>query len=81
MKAMVWIKVGGGVLVVLAALAAADTRYVDVAKETSQETKERAIASRTEGCMVLHGREALKSGCCKKEAKEEPKSHSGCCRK
>lgn len=81
MKAMTWLKVGGCALVALAALAAADTRHLEVTRKAHWDPASRAIALGSEGCSHSEGKEvATKGGCCKKEAKEEVK-HSGCCRK
>jgi hypothetical protein len=84
MKAMTWLKVGGCALVALAALAAADTRHMEVTGKAHWDPASRAIAlgSDAEGCSHSHQKEAAatKGGCCKKEAKVEVK-RSGCCRK
>ena len=82
---MTWLKVSGCALVALAALAAADTRHMEVTGEAHWDPASRAIAlgpEATEGCSHSNEKEAAarKSGCCKKDAKEEVK-HSGCCRK
>jgi hypothetical protein len=80
MKAMTWLKVGGCALVALAALAAADTRHMEVKGTAPWDPASRAIALGPEGCSHSEAKEVTKGGCCKKEAKEEVK-HSGCCRK
>jgi hypothetical protein len=80
MKAMTWLKVGGGVLVALAAFAAADTRYVEI---TGQWPGDRhVIASRADACKVLAEASATNDGCCKSAAENsKQQGHSGCCRK
>lgn len=79
MKAMTWLKVGGCVLIALAAIAAADTRQVRVSGPAPGEGISHAIASRVDACSVAQD-EGANGGCCKKEAKSQ-RQHSGCCRK
>lgn len=78
MKAMTWLKVGGGALVTLAGFAAAGTHYAEVTGLAPVNPESHAIASEPTGCPVK--KELAKSGCCKKETKAEPKQ-GGCCRK
>ena len=78
---MTWLKVSGCALVALAALAAADTRHMEVTGSAPWDPASRAIALGSDGCSHSETKEAAtKGGCCNKEAKEEVK-HSGCCRK
>ena len=78
MKAMTWLKAGGGALVTLAAFAAAGTHYAEVTGSAPVNPGSHAIASGPAGCPVK--KEPAKAGCCKKETKVEPKP-GGCCRK
>jgi hypothetical protein len=82
MKAMTWLKIGGGVLVALAAIAAADTRRIEVAEKAPEPRMGRVIASSAE-CQVASEQKSSSGGCCQKKAeqKAEPAQHSGCCRK
>jgi hypothetical protein len=79
MKAMTWLKAGGCVLVALAAIAAADTRYAEVTGKGPAQGISHAIASRANSCPVSHESQQDHHGCCKKDAKEA--DESGCCRK
>lgn len=82
MKAMTWLKAGGCVLVALAAIAAADTRYAEVTGKGPVQGVSRAIASRVDSCPVSHEKSQQdQQGCCKKDAKEPATHQSGCCRK
>ena len=78
MKAMTWLKVAGCVLVALAALAAADTRRMEVTGKAPWEGNSRVIASDLARCPASKAEQAHpKSGCCEKEESKP----SGCCRK
>ena len=82
MKAMTWLKIGGGVLVALAAIAAADTRYAEVTGKEPMHGISHAIASGREGCPIAQQQEIAKTGCCKEHFQHElKKESSGCCRK
>jgi len=81
MKAMTWLKLGGGALVALAALAAADTRRIEISSDAAGDRH--VIASRADACKVVSGAHGVKAGCCKKAGDEAAaqQGHSGCCRK
>jgi hypothetical protein len=81
MKAMTWLKASACALVVLAAMAAADTRHMEGKGQAPWDLASRAIAlgAANEGC--AHEKQGTeKHGCCRKDAEETAK-HSGCCRK
>jgi hypothetical protein len=82
MKAMTWLKIGGGVLLALAAIAAADTRYAEVRGKEPMQGMRHVIASRVDVCPVAQELREEKSSCCKKDAKENSRKseHSACCR-
>ena len=84
MKAMTWLKIGGGLLVALAAIAAADTRRIEVTEQAPEKGGGHVIASRLEQCRIIgEANAATKSGCCQKKEVEnaDVSKHSGCCRK
>jgi hypothetical protein len=80
MKAMTWLKLGGGVLVALAAFAAADTRYAEVTGNGPVRSVRHAIALQGRRCPVSQKIEQTKSACCNDETKEVLAHQSGCCR-
>jgi hypothetical protein len=82
MKAMTWLKISGGVLVALAAIAAADTRYAEVTGKGPMQGIGHAIASGRDSCPIAIQQEQVKIGCCNAYAQHQQKKGSaGCCRK
>jgi hypothetical protein len=83
MKAMTWLKIAAGILVTLAAIAAADTRHAQGYGREVMDNNSHAIASRIAACPVAQEQMSANSTCCNKDAKEKlsEEHHSGCCKK